>query len=137
MPATTMEKLKITIEHPLKTSSSKIAWSMIGTCGGLQKWMADEVTEEANRLVFKWGEEWSGQDVRYAELIKLTPLCCIAMQWEEDEGSDYYLEMTIEKNDLTRQVHLCITDWCTPDEEESLRSFWEDSLERLHRASGM
>ena len=68
-----MEKLKITIEHPLKTSSSKIAWSMIGTCGGLQKWMADEVTEEANRLVFKWGEEWSGQDVRYAELIKLTP----------------------------------------------------------------
>ena len=61
----------------------------------------------------------------------------ISLQWEEDEGSDYYLEMTIEKNDLTRQVHLCITDWCTPDEEESLRSFWEDSLERLHRASGM
>ena len=136
-----MEKLKITIEHPLKTSSSKIAWSMIGTCGGLQKWMADEVTEEvteeANRLVFKWGEEWSGQDVRHATLITCHTPSSISLQWEEDEGSDYYLEMTIENNDLTRQAHLCLTDRCPPDEEESLRSFWEDSLERLHRASGM
>ena len=59
------------------------------------------------------------------------------MQWEEDEGKDCFLELFIEQSDLTGQLHLTIVDCCDPEDEDSLMSYWDDCLKRLHQVSGM
>ena len=132
-----MDKKNIRIEHPLATRSANIAWSMIGTVAGLQKWMADEIAEEDCTLVFKWGEEWSGQDVRKARVVERNKPNYVRMQWEEDEGKDCFLELFIEQSDLTGQLHLTIVDCCDPEDEDSLMSYWDDCRKRLHQVSGM
>ena len=41
---------KLTIEYPLSTKSPKIVWDMISNAAGLQKWLADKVTEENDTM---------------------------------------------------------------------------------------
>ena len=105
---------KLTIEYPLSTQSPKIVWELISNAPGLQKWLADKVTEEDDLMTFTWGHPWT------------------------EDTPEAYWEMRIEKSDLTGHLSLLITDYAADDDEEAdLRGLWDANLERLHRVSGL
>ena len=131
-----MGKQRIDIEYPLNTKSPNIVWEQISSAHGLERWIADHVTEEDGVFTFTWGEPWTDQDVRRASLVEYVKYHHIKLQWEE-EDDDSFWEMRIGKSDLTHHLDLLITDFADDDDADGLRILWESNLERLHRASGL
>ena len=131
-----MGKQKISIEYPLTTASPNIVWEQISSAHGLERWMADHVTEDNGVFTFTWVEPWTEQDVRKAQLIDYVKYDHIRLQWEE-EDDDSYWEMRIGKSDLTNHLNLLITDFAEDDDVDGLQILWESNLDRLHRASGL
>ena len=131
-----MAKQRIDIEYPLTTESPNIVWEQISSAHGLERWLADHVTEEDGTFVFTWGEPWTEQDIRRASLIEYVKYDHIRLQWDEDE-EDIDWEMRIEKSDLTGHLNLLITDFADDDDVDGLKILWESNLDRLHRASGL
>ena len=134
-----MGKQQIDIEYPLKTKSPIIIWEQISNAHGLERWLADHVTEEDGIFTFTWGEPWTQQDIRKAHLIEYVKYDHIRLKWDYDDDmdDDAYWEMRIEKSDLTHLLTLLITDFAEDDDAEGLRILWESNLDRLHRASGL
>ena len=128
---------KIEIEYPLTTKSPNIVWEQISSAHGLERWLADHVTEENGVFTFIWGEPWTERDVREAHLIEYVKYDHIKFKWAYDEDNDLYWEMRIGKSELTHHLNLLITDFAEDDDVDGLRILWESNLERLHRASGL
>lgn len=131
-----MGKQRIDIEYPLNTKSPNIVWEQISSAHGLERWIADHVTEEDGVFTFTWGEPWTDQDVRRASLVEYVKYDHIKLQWEEEDDNSFW-EMRIGKSDLTHHLDLLITDFADDDDADGLRILWESNLERLHRASGL
>ena len=130
---------KITIEYPTSTKSSKIVWDMISNAAGLQKWLADRVTEEDGVLTFTWGQPWTERDTKQSRILEIEKPSHIRMMWDYHEDTpEAYWELRIEESNETGYLNLLITDYAADDDEESdLRGIWDDNLERLHRVSGL
>ena len=131
-----MTKQKIEIEYPLATKSPNIIWEQISSAHGLERWIADHVTEEDGVFTFTWGEPWTEQDIRKAELVELVKYHHIKLHWQEEDDESYW-EMRIEQSDLTHNLNLFITDFAEDDDADGLRILWESNLDRLHRACGL
>ena len=133
----TMQKL--TIEYPWSTQSPKIVWDMISNASGLQKWLADSVTEEDDILTFTWGHPWTERDTKQSRILEIEKYNHIRMLWDYHEDTpDAIWELRIAKSDVTDHLTLLITDYASDeDEAEDLRGIWDDNLERLHRVSGL
>ena len=132
-----MGKQKIEIEYPLTTKSPNIVWEQISSAHGLERWLADHVTEQDGVFEFTWGEPWTEQDVREAHLIEYVKYDHIRLKWVDEEDNDDYWEMRIEQSDLTGYLNLLITDFAEDDDADGLKILWESNLDRLHRASGL
>jgi len=133
-----MGKQRIDIEYPLTTKSHNIVWEHISSAHGLERWLADKVDERDGEFTFTWGEPWTQQDVRKAQLIESVKDDHIRLKWEEDEGDeDCYWEMRIGQSELTNHLTLLITDFADDDDADGLQILWESNLDRLHRASGL
>lgn len=132
-----MERKKVTIEYPLAAKSPAIVWKMISSAAGLQKWMADSVSDNGSTMTFTWGELWSGQDVRVSRVIDRRKFSYIRLKWDADHSDGEYWEMRLEESECTGSLALLITDFADADEEDSLRGLWSGNLDRLHRASGL
>ena len=131
-----MGKQKLSIEYPLTTKSPNIIWEQISSAHGLERWLADHVTEENGVFTFTWGAPWTEQDVRKAQLIEYVKYDHIRLQWEE-EDDDTFWEMRIGKSDLTNHLNLFITDFAEDDDADGLRILWESNRERLHSTTGL
>ena len=133
-----MGKQQINIEYPLTTESPNIIWEQISSAHGLERWLADHVTEDEGVFTFTWGEPWTEQDIRKALLIEYVKYDHIRLKWEEDEEDDEsYWEMRIGQSELTHHLNLFITDYAEDDDVDGLKILWESNLDRLHRASGL
>lgn len=132
-----MDNGKITIEYPLAARSPGIIWEFISTAHGLERWLADHVEEGDGVFTFTWGEPWTEQDIRTAQLLEYVKHDHIRLKWDEDQEEQAYMEMRIEKSELTGQLSLLITDFAGQGEEEYLRNLWTKNLDRLHRTSGL
>ena len=55
---------------------------------------------------------------------------------EDDEGEDYYFEMTIKIDDLTKDVALIITDFSDEGEEDEVKLLWDNNILKLKQAIG-
>ena len=131
-----MGKQKIDIEYPLTTKSPNIVWEQISSAHGLERWMADHVTEDNGIFTFTWGEPWTEQDIRQAQLIECVKYDHIKLKWEEEDEGTYW-EMRIAKSELTHYLNLLITDFADDEDADALMILWESNLDRLHRASGL
>ena len=131
-----MVKHRIDIEYLLNTNSRNIVWEQISSAHGLERWIADHVTEEDGVFTFTWGEPWTDQDVRRASLVEYVKYDHIKLQWEE-EDDDSFWEMRIGKSDLTHHLDLLITDFADDDDAEGLKILRESNLKRMHRKRGL
>ena len=132
-----MTKQRIDIEYPLTTKSPNIIWEQISSAHGLERWFADHVEENEGLFTFTWGEPWTEQDVRRAQMIDCVKYDHIRLKWDTDEDEEDYWEMRIEKSDLTHHLNLLITDFADDEDVDGLKILWESNLDRLHRASGL
>lgn len=132
-----MTKEKIYIERVLNSKSKNIIWPLISEASGLSRWLADDVQEEQGRLTFTWGEVWTHHDIHTATVIERVENVRFRFKWDTDEDPDTFVELRMEKSDLTGQYMLCITDFAHPEDLDSMRDLWDDDLERLHRTSGL
>ena len=125
-----MDKVRIDLEYIIKTSPT-ILFNCLSTPSGLSEWFADDVNIKNDRYTFFWdGSEETAilKNVRKSESVKF--------QWEDDEGEDYFFEMTIRIDDLTKDVALLVTDFADEGEEDEIQLMWDNNIDNLKKAIG-
>ncbi|MES2799525.1 MAG: START-like domain-containing protein [Bacteroidota bacterium] len=127
-----IEKVKIELEYLLKTSP-KVLENMISTPSGLSEWFADDVSVRDD----VYGFEWDNSEEKARILTKRVG-SKMRFQWlaDEEDGNDYYFEMKIAVDDMTKMVVLAITDFAEIGEEEETSRLWESSVHTLRGVIG-
>jgi len=124
-----MDRVKLELEYIINTSPT-ILFNCLSTPSGLSEWFADDVNIKDDRYTFFWdGSEETAilKGIKKGESVKF--------QWEDDEDEDYYFEMTIKIDDLTKDVALLITDFAE-DEEDEAKLLWDNNVVKLKQAIG-
>ena len=75
-------------EYSVSAKSPKIVWDMIGNAAGMQKWLADSVTEDGNHWTFTWGKPWTERDTKVSEVLEIVKPCYIRLKWDYQEVED-------------------------------------------------
>ncbi|MFT4669860.1 MAG: hypothetical protein ACI9HJ_001435 [Ulvibacter sp.] len=57
-------------------------------------------------------------------------------RWLEDEGTDFYFELRIQVDEITKDVSLMITDFAEEDEVEEGKMLWENMVSELKQILG-
>ena len=124
------EKIKYDMEFPIQASSA-LLYQYISTPSGMQEWYADNVNSRGEFFNFIWeGSE------EVAKLISKQKGKSIRFQWMEDEGTDYYFEMRIDLDDITKDVCIMVTDFAEEDEVEEGKMLWENMIFELKHLLG-
>lgn len=132
-----MRKVKISIERPLRSRSESIIWKLISTPSGLSRWIAEQVTQEGNSLVFTWGKPGQVYETRWARILDVEKNAAIRFLWEDEDDPEAYTEIAMVKLDVTGEIALCITDFSDPDDIESMTYMWNHDLDRLQNKMGI
>ncbi len=127
-----MSKIKFEIEYVLSNASLQVLWRSIGTPQGLSEWFSDGVTVAGDAYCFSWD-----QHEQCAKLLESKTNNYIRFQWEEDEGSDYYFEITISSTELSKDLSLILTDFAEKDEINDSKLLWNQQVETLLRKLGI
>lgn len=124
------EKIKYEMEFPIQASSS-LLYQYISTPSGMQEWYADNVNSRGKFFTFIW--EGSEEE---AKLISKKKSDYIRFQWMEDEDTDYYFEMRIQVDEITKDVSIMVTDFAEEDEIEEGKMLWENMISELKHILG-
>lgn len=124
------DKIKYEMEFPIHASPS-LLYQYISTPSGMQEWYADNVNFRGKFFTFIWeGSE------EMAKLISKKKSDHIRFQWEEDKDTDYYFEMRIELDDITKDVSIMVTDFAEEGEVEEGKMLWENMISELKHILG-
>lgn len=132
-----VSKKRIFLEYELNASSPAAVWPLISESTGLERWMADEVKRDGDKLFFTWGTSWQSKDERSATIVKEVKEKMIRFKWDGDEDPEAYCELRIETGEITNDCVLAVTDFAEDDDIDSIKELWDDNMETLHQASGM
>ncbi len=124
------EKLKYEMEFPIHVSPS-LLYQYISTPSGMQEWYADNVNSRGEFFTFIW----EGSEEK-AKLLKKSKPDYIRFQWVEDEDTDYYFEIRIQVDEITKDVSLMVTDFAEEDEVEEGKMLWENMISELKHTLG-
>jgi len=124
------DKIKYEMEFPIHASPS-LLYQYISTPSGMQEWYADNVNSRGEFFTFIWeGSE------EVAKLISKKKGESIRLQWEDDEGTDYYFELRIQLDAITKDVSIMVTDFAEEDEVEEGKMLWENMISELKHLLG-
>ena len=124
-----MDRAKLELEYIINTSPT-ILFNCLSTPSGLSEWFADDVNVKGKNYVFFWdGEE------NIAELLKKVNGKYVRFKWL-DNPDDEYFEMEIQKDELTNDIALIVTDWADEEESEEISMLWESQIQDLRNALG-
>ena len=124
------DKIKYEMEFPIHASPS-LLYQYISTPSGMQEWYADNVNSRGKFFTFIWeGSE------EVAKLISKKKGESIRLQWEDDEDTDYYFEMRIQLDAITKDVSIMVTDFAEEDELEEGKMLWENMISELKQLLG-
>ncbi|MCO4819076.1 MAG: SRPBCC domain-containing protein [Bacteroidetes bacterium] len=124
-----MNRVKLELEFVVK-SSPNILFNYISTPSGLVEWFADDVNVKGKNYTFFWDG-----DENVAELLKKVNGKNVRFKWL-DNPDDEYFEMEIQKDELTNDIALIVTDWADEDESEEISLLWESQVQDLRNALG-
>ncbi|TDI77438.1 MAG: SRPBCC domain-containing protein [Bacteroidetes bacterium] len=124
------DKVKYEMEFPIQVSPS-LLYQYISTPSGLSEWYADDVNSRGVDFIFIWeGSE------EQAKLLGKKNGERIKFRWEEDEGTDYYFELRIQLDEITKDVSLMVTDFAEEDEIDEGKMLWENMVSSLKHILG-
>ncbi|MBX3165368.1 MAG: SRPBCC domain-containing protein [Bacteroidetes bacterium] len=106
-------------------------FEFISTPSGLSEWFCDNVNIRNGIYTFIWDEQ-----IQQARLLKNVDMEAIRFQWvDKTDGS--YFELKIQKDDLTNEVSLIVTDFGeTHAEREDGKRLWNSQIEKLMQVIG-
>ncbi|HRG00593.1 MAG TPA: START-like domain-containing protein [Bacteroidia bacterium] len=121
---------KFEMEFVIRASEDMV-FEFVSTESGLSEWFCDDVNIRDGIFTF----DWDGQ-VQQAKLVKEIPPQMIRYQWlDKNDGS--YFEFRIQKDELTNDISLIITDFATDKgDEASARLLWNSQVDKLLHVLG-
>ena len=125
-------KIRYELEFPLN-SSPQLLYQYISTPSGLQEWFADNVNSRGEFFTFTW--DHIDENARLAskktgEKVKF--------KWVDDEKKDteYYFELRILEDEITKDVSLMVVDFAVEDELDESKLLWENQISDLKHVIG-
>lgn len=123
-------KHKLILEY-IVHASLPLLFDFITSPSGMSEWFADDVNIKESVYTFLW--EGSRQEAR---VLAVKENKFIRFQWA-DRMPNTYFEFRIEKNELTEELSLIITDFAeSEDEMNSLEVLWQGQVQRLMKVIG-
>ncbi|MEG1021312.1 MAG: START-like domain-containing protein [Myroides sp.] len=125
-------KTKFDIEYPI-TASPQLLYQYISTPSGLSEWFADNVNSRGEFFTFIWGDS-----EEKAKLVTKKTDEKVKFRWlEEDETeTDYYFELRIVLDELTKDVTLMVTDFAEDNEIKDQTQLWDNQIADLKKVLG-
>ena len=125
------DRIKFEMEFPIKVSQ-KLLFQYISTPSGLSEWFADNVNSRGEIFIFIWDDSDES-----AKLIRKNNNEKIQFQWLDDESTDYYFELRIQFDEITKDVSLIVTDFADDEEEvEESKLLWTNQIADLKKVLG-
>ncbi|OYU81975.1 MAG: hypothetical protein CFE23_01345 [Flavobacterium sp. BFFFF1] len=125
-------KVKYELEFPIN-SSPQLLYQYISTPSGLSEWFADNVNSRGEYFTFIWDD--SEEKARVAskktgEKIKF--------RWidTDNEDTDYFFELRILEDEITKDVSLMIIDFAPESELDEAALLWENQISDLKHVIG-
>lgn len=119
------EKNKLVLEY-IVHSSPALLFDFLSTPSGLAEWFADDVNISGNIYTFIW--DGAKQE---AKLLSIREAKLIRFQWL-DRSANTYFEFRIEKNEITEELSLIITDFGESEEDKkTLEPLWDSQVHKL------
>lgn len=126
------EKIKYELEFPI-TSSPQLLYQYISTPSGLSEWFADDVNSRGEYFTFIWDdseEKARMSSKKSGEKVKF--------RWvdENNQDSDYYFELRILVDEITKDVSLMVVDFAEEDNVSESKQLWENQISDLKHVLG-
>ena len=121
---------KFEMEFVIRASEDMV-FEFVSTESGLSEWFCDDVMIRDGVFTF----DWDGQ-IQQAKLVKEVPPTFIRYQWiDKNDGS--YFEFRTQKDELTNDISLIITDFADNKADEvSARLLWQSQIDKLLHVLG-
>ena len=112
-------------------ASAELLYEFLVSPSGLSEWFCDDVNIRNGIYTFVW----DGQ-LQQARLLKTVDEQLVRYQWvDKTDGS--YFEFKIQRDDLTNDISLIITDFASDKaEQESAKLFWQSQIDKLLHLMG-
>jgi hypothetical protein len=108
-------------------------YQYISSPSGLQEWFADKVNSRGDFFTFEWNDSQE-----YARLASKKTVEKIKFKWidENKKDTEYYFEIRILEDELTKDVSLLIVDFAEEDELDESKQLWENQVSDLKHVIG-
>lgn len=126
------EKVRYEIEFPIN-SSPQLLYQYISTPSGLQEWFAKTVNSRGEFFTFEWDDTEEN-----ARLSSKKTGEKVKFKWIDDKKQDteYYFELRILEDEITKDVSLMVVDFAEQDEVEESKLLWENQVSDLKHVIG-
>lgn len=112
-------------------SSPTILYEFIVTPTNLAQWFCEKCDSNGDLYTFKW----KGFEEK-AYLIDDIEDKLVAFQWESAEDDEEFFEFSIEKNEISGDTVLVITDFAEKNEIEDMKMWWDEQILKLKKMIG-
>jgi len=125
-------KVRYEIEFPIN-SSPQLLYQYISTPSGLSEWFADNVNSRGEFFTFIWND--SQEKARLASKKSGEK---VKFRWvdENNKDTEYFFELNILEDELTKDVSLMVVDFAHKDEIEEATQLWENQISDLKHVIG-
>jgi uncharacterized protein YndB with AHSA1/START domain len=125
-------KVRYEIEFPIN-SSPQLLYQYISTPSGLSEWFADNVNSRGEFFTFIWND--SQEKARLASKKSGEK---VKFKWvdENNKDTEYFFELNILVDELTKDVSLMVVDFASEEEIEEATQLWENQISDLKHVIG-
>jgi uncharacterized protein YndB with AHSA1/START domain len=125
-------KVKYELEFPLN-ASPQLLYQYISTPSGLSEWFADNVNSRGEFFTFIW----DGSEEK-ARLTSKKSDEKVKFRWidEDNKDTDFYFEMCILEDEITKDVSLMVTDYAVEEDLAEVKLLWESQISDLKHVIG-
>lgn len=125
-------KVRYEIEFPIN-SSPQLLYQYISTPSGLQEWFADNVNSRGEYFTFEWNDSEEN-----ARLVSKKSGEKVKFKWldENNKDTEYYFELRILEDEITKDVSLMVVDFAIEEEIEESTQLWENQVSDLKHVIG-
>ena len=112
-------------------ASADMLYEFLSTPSGLSEWFCDDLNIRNGIYTFIWDDQ-----LQQARLLKTLDLQLVRFQWvDKTDGS--YFEFKVQRDDLTNDISLIITDFAdSAGDRESSKLLWNSQVEKLMHVIG-